>query len=73
MTYTTISGDMWDSIAYSQLGSVDYTGQLMALNMKHIDYFIFPAGIVLQLPEVDKQKVANPLLPVWKQKGGMDI
>lgn len=68
MTYTTISGDMWDAIAYSQLGDVDYMGQLMALNMQYIDYFIFPAGIVLELPEKVERKT-NPLLPPWKQTG----
>lgn len=68
MTYTTTSGDMWDAIAYDQLGSVDYTGQLMALNMKYIDYFIFPSGIVLELPE-KVQETVNSRLPPWKQKG----
>ena len=27
-TYTTVQGDMWDSIAYKQLGSTSYTDQL---------------------------------------------
>ena len=27
-TYTTKQGDMWDSIAYSQLGSTGYTTQI---------------------------------------------
>ena len=30
-TYTTIQGDMWDSIAFSQLGSEAYTDRLMNL------------------------------------------
>ena len=28
-TYTTIQGDMWDSIAFSQLGSEAYTLSLI--------------------------------------------
>ena len=31
-TYTTIQGAMWDSIAFSQLGSAAYTDRLMNLN-----------------------------------------
>ncbi len=31
-TYTTVQGDMWDSIAYRQLGSTDYTDKLLKLH-----------------------------------------
>ncbi len=64
-TYTTVQGDMWDSIAYTQLGSVDYTDKLIAANLRYREYYTFPAGIVLILPEI-KEKV-NTSLPPWKQ------
>ena len=32
--YTTKSGDMWDQIAYDEMGSSLYTDQLMKANMK---------------------------------------
>ena len=32
MTYTTVQGDMWDSIAYKIFGNVAATDQMMALN-----------------------------------------
>lgn len=64
-TYTTVQGDMWDSIAYAQLGSVAHTDKLMNANLHFIEYYTFPAGIVLTLPEV-KEKV-NSSLPPWKQ------
>ena len=64
-TYTTMQGDMWDSIAYTQLGSVDYTDKLIAANLRYREYYTFPAGIVLILPEI-KEKV-NTSLPPWKQ------
>lgn len=67
-TYTTKQGDMWDSIAYSTLGDCAYAPQLMALNPAYLDYFTFPEGIVLLLPEPD-QSVADPL-PPWKQVAG---
>jgi len=64
-TYTTVQGDMWDSIAYKQLGDIAYTDKLMNLNPAYCHIFIFQAGIVLRLPE----KVAHidDALPPWKR------
>ena len=64
-TYTTKSGDQWDSIAYRELGSTAYTDQLMAANLQYREYFVFPSGIVLTLPEV--KTPVNENLPPWKQ------
>lgn len=67
-TYTTVQGDMWDSIAYSQLGDVAFTDDLMALNPAYISYYVFPAGITLALPDVSAEPVSS--LPPWKQVTG---
>lgn len=67
-TYTTIQGDMWDSIAYAQMGDVSYTDRLMILNQGYRNYFIFPAGITLILPEPELDVSAT--LPPWKQVSG---
>lgn len=67
-TYTTVQGDMWDSIAYSQLGNVAYTDQLMRLNQQYLDFYIFPAGIVLTLPEPVEN--VSGTLPPWKRVVG---
>lgn len=64
-TYTTQQGDMWDSIAYAQLGSSSYTDKLMALNSQYLGYFSFPAGIVLTLPEPTAE--TSGTLPPWKK------
>ena len=65
--YTTISGDMWDQIAYKQMGSVLYTDKLIKANADYATMFVFPAGVVLTIPEVvDKE---NMELPPWK--GGL--
>lgn len=64
-SYTTVQGDMWDSIAYTQLGSVNHTDKLMNANMKYREYYIFPAGIVLSLPEVTES--VSDTLPPWKR------
>lgn len=67
MAYITKSGDMWDSIAYTQLGSVSYTDQLISANLQHKDIYLFPSGVALTLPEI--QTPINSLLPPWKRKG----
>ncbi len=64
--YTTKSGDMWDLIAYTQLGSTSYTNLLINLNMEYRDTCLFPSGVVLTLPEI-KTRVNN-LLPPWKRR-----
>lgn len=70
-TYTTVQGDMWDSIAYRQLGSVAHTDLLMRQNLQYHDIYIFPAGIVLELPEVNAATdSAEDTLPPWKQVAG---
>lgn len=68
-TYTTVQGDMWDSIAYTQLGDVAYTDKLMNLNRQYRDYFIFPAGIVLTLPDAVAERVPDSA-PPWKRVVG---
>lgn len=65
-TYTTKQGDMWDAIAYHKLGDVSYTGELMNLNQEYREYYTFPAGIVLQLPDVPVGKA--PPMPPWKRR-----
>lgn len=64
-TYRTVQGDMWDSIAFTQLGSGAYTDRLMNLNRQYLKYHIFPAGIVLTLPEPEKKVMTT--LPPWKR------
>ncbi len=66
--YTTVQGDMWDLIAYAQLGSTDYTDKLMLLNTRYVNYHIFPAGIVLNLPEIGEAEADS--LPPWKRVAG---
>lgn len=64
-TYTTISGDMWDKIAFEQMGSVLYTDKLMNANATHAATFVFPAGVVLTIPEVEDE--TDMELPPWKR------
>ncbi|MCD8199802.1 MAG: tail protein X [Coriobacteriaceae bacterium] len=65
-TYTTMQGDTWDAIAYKVYGSCSYVGYLLNANQHYSDIFIFPAGIVLNVPEVEEETVST--LPPWKQE-----
>lgn len=64
-TYTTISGDMWDKIAYEQMGSVLHLDKLIKANVKYAAFFVFPAGIVLTIPAVEDE--VSMELPPWKR------
>ena len=66
-TYTTKSGDMWDLIAYKQLGNTSYTDLPINAILEHKGTYLFPSGVVLTLPEIEKP--INNLLPPWKRKG----
>ena len=67
-TYTTVQGDMWDSIAYKALGSESQASRLMELNPAYLRYYTFPAGVVLTLPE--ETVTVSSDLPPWKQIPG---
>lgn len=69
MKYTTVQGDMWDSIAYKVLGDVSYTDALMNANLQYRKIYVFSAGIELNIPEVE-DKVKSNNLPPWKQVSG---
>ena len=64
-TYTTKSGDTWDIVAYKVWGDEMYMDTLMKANLEYKDIFIFPAGIVLTLPEISLEVSAS--LPLWKR------
>lgn len=50
---------------YKEMGSVDYTDDLMNANSSLLGYFSFPSGIVLTIPDV--QETGASTLPPWKQ------
>lgn len=63
-TYTTIQGDMWDSIAYKLYGNEKHMGLLMQNNMELLDIFIFSSGTVLNVPELEEESEAD--MPSWR-------
>lgn len=67
-TYRTKQGDSFDTIAHRVLGDVAHTPALMRKNTAYLDHVTFPAGILLELPEVEKN-AATPAAP-WKKVSG---
>ena len=63
-TYTTVQGDMWDSIAFTQLGDVAHTVKLMNANLRYGEYYTTPACIAPCLRE-RPGRTSERLLP-WK-------
>lgn len=62
--YTTIQGDMWDSIAYSFYGDTKYISLLLQNNLEHIDTFVFSAGIKIYIPELPEEDEED--VPEWR-------
>lgn len=64
-TYVTIQGDTWDSIAYKEYGAETGMATLLEANPEVSHLAIFPAGVVLQVPEYDKPQANR--LPPWRR------
>ncbi len=64
-TYTTISGDTWDIVAYKVYGNEMYMDILIKANLEYKDIYIFPEGVVLVIPETGLG--VSESLPPWKQ------
>ena len=65
-TYTTKQDDKWDLIALQQYGSKSYVDRLMMSNTEHVGIYLFPAGVQINIPEIDSSGL-NILLPPWKR------
>lgn len=66
-TYTTKQGDTWDLIAYRlypDVGGEMCLDRLMEANWDYIDVAIFPAGVKLNVPEIEISGTSD--LPPWK-------
>lgn len=63
--YRTIQGDTWDMIAKKVYGAERHLDYLMASNFELLDYFIFPAGIVVKVPGLPAEISED--LPSWRR------
>lgn len=67
MTYITKQGDTWDQIAYDALGDELMVDELMQENLPLLGTMVFPAGVVINLPEgSDEYDDDDNLLPDWR-------
>lgn len=64
-TYETMQGDMWDMIAYKLYGTESGMNVLLEANQQYADTVIFPAGIVLNVPEYTEP--VPDTLPPWRR------
>lgn len=62
--YTTVQGDMWDSIAYEFYGDVKYIGLLLQNNTDLLDVFVFSAGTSVYIPELPEEDEED--VPEWR-------
>lgn len=67
-TYKSIQGDTWDMIAKKVYGTERHLDFLMEHNFPLLDYFVFPAGIIISIPELPEEETVE--LPAWR-KGGI--
>lgn len=66
--YTTNAGDMWDSIAKSQMGNEFYANQLIDANFQYSNIVKFKAGVEVIIPDVIPLESAASL-PPWRRNG----
>lgn len=64
-TYTTIQGDMWDLIAKRLYDDEKALNVLLEANPAYLDTVVFPAGIVLVVPEYTAP--VTSMLPPWRR------
>ena len=63
-TYTTIQGDTWDAVSFRVFGDERFMSRIMHQNPEHIGVSVFPAGVVLFIPEIDTAEIGDSL-PPW--------
>ncbi len=62
--YKTIQGDTWDMVAKKVYGAERHLDYLMAHNFDLLDYFVFPAGIEINTPDLPLEQEED--LPAWR-------
>lgn len=62
--YTTVQGDMWDSIAYNFYGDVKYIGLLLQNNPDLLEIYVFSAGTKVYIPELPEEDEED--VPEWR-------
>lgn len=67
-SYTTTQGDTWDLISYKVYGSDAHQDLLIDANWSERERVLFPAGVVLTIPDLPSSRTVAPLnLPPWRR------
>lgn len=64
--YVTVSGDVWDMIAFKIYGDCNRLVDLMNANSDLIETVVFSAGINIMVPEIEVD-TGGSNLPPWKK------
>lgn len=64
--YRTVQGDTWDLIAKKQYGDEKKLDILMMNNFSLLNYVVFSAGILVDIPELPDE--AQQGWPEWRNK-----
>lgn len=65
-TYTTVQGDMWDTVAYRLWGNEKLFHYLLAANPACHGMVVFPAGVSLAVPTLTTEQCTTAMDPPWK-------
>ena len=65
-TYYPIQGDMWDGIAKKLYDDESGVNALLEANQQYADIVVFPAGIILDVPDYEKPTPTS-LIPPWRR------
>lgn len=57
--YETVSGDTFDVVAHKIWGDAKRAGELMRANFAALEYLVFPAGVILKVPEDGETSAAR--------------
>ena len=72
-TIKTIQGDTWDMLSKRAYGDEVYMHVLINANIAHRKTVIFPADVVLSVPDIDTSvAVYDESMPIWKRMEGME-
>lgn len=64
-TYRTVQGDTWDLIAKKVYGDEKKLDVLMGNNFALLDYTVFPASILVNIPEIGSTERQG--WPEWRK------
>ncbi|MBI3584192.1 MAG: tail protein X [Nitrospinae bacterium] len=71
MKYRTIQNDRWDQISFKFYGHPDYYKEIIKANSYLSDVIkrspLLPAGIELEIPQLEVSSIYPEELPPWKR------